>query len=184
MLVVVKEEIDDEASLRSRRKKKRGSYMNWFLHDLWPLILEAVTRYCNLSQARNYLRTFYRKPRQPKCPYEILNMTSLSTWFTSEGVLKDSFRDAIEAESANMSSHFYCPLMLERRPELKQEIMSLLKGLREAGQGLSALIVQPIIHGLIEAKAPELLSENAKRGGFKVTIAWTRHFLRYEMDWS
>jgi hypothetical protein len=49
MLVAVKEETDDEASPRSRGKRKYGSYMNWFSRDLWPPILEVVTKYYNLS---------------------------------------------------------------------------------------------------------------------------------------
>jgi hypothetical protein len=63
-------------------------------------------------------------------------------------------------------------------------MMSLLKGLREVAQGLSVPFVQPIIRGLIAARALELLSENTKRGGSKVTIAWTRRFLRCKMGWS
>jgi hypothetical protein len=35
--------------------------------------------------------------------------------------------------------------------------------------------VQPIIRSVIEAKTPNFLSESAKRGGLKVTMAWTRH---------
>jgi hypothetical protein len=79
MLVAVKEEMDDEASPKFGGKRKRGSYMNWFSCDLWLPILEAVTRYRILSQARNYLCTFYKKPGHPKGPYETLNIISLST---------------------------------------------------------------------------------------------------------
>ena len=130
------------------------------------------------------MRTFYRKIGQPEGPYETLNKTSLLTWFTFEDVFRDGFKDAIEAKSGNMSSHSYYLLMLEKKPKLKYEIMSLLKGLKEVTQCLFVPIMQPIICGSIESRALKLLCENAKRGGSKVTIAWTRHFLRCEMGWS
>jgi hypothetical protein len=51
MLVAIKEETDDKVSPRTTGKKKRGSYMSSFSHDLWPLILEAITKYNNLLDA-------------------------------------------------------------------------------------------------------------------------------------
>jgi hypothetical protein len=80
---------------------------------------------------------FYKKLGQHKGPFEILNVTSLSFWFTIDGVLWNKFRIAIEVELAYVSFHSCCPHMLERRPELKQEIMSLLKSLKKARQVLS-----------------------------------------------
>jgi hypothetical protein len=62
--------------------------------------------------------------------------------------------------------------------------MSLLKELRLAGQSLSVPVVQPLIHGLVEAQAPEMLSDSSSRRGFKVTLGWTRRSLRNELGWS
>jgi hypothetical protein len=148
--MAIKEESDEDASPRTAKKRKRGSYQNWFSPDLWPPIHEAVKKHCNLSSALRYLRAAHRQLGHPNGPNEKLSRTSLSIWFTSGGELRSKFCNAIETESANLASHSYSQ-RLDRKPKLKKEIMSLLKELRLTGQSLSAPVVQPLIRGLIEA---------------------------------
>jgi hypothetical protein len=53
---------------------------------------------------------------------------------------------------------------------LKDELTILLKNMRAIGQGLSTPIVKPIIRGIFESRAHELLKDFTKRGGFKVSL--------------
>jgi hypothetical protein len=56
--------------------------------------------------------------------------------------------------------------ILETRLKLKDKLITLLKNMCVTKQGLSAPIVQPIIKGIFESKAPELLKNFTKQGGF------------------
>jgi len=58
----------------------------------------------------------------------------------------------------------------------------MLQKMREAGQGLSTTTMQPILRGMIEAKALELIREG--NGGFLVTRKRTRQFMKQFMNWS
>jgi hypothetical protein len=87
----------------------------------------------------------------------------------------------------NDSFHYYRKKyfsILETRPELKYELTTLLKNMRATGQGLSTPIVKPIIRGIFESRAPELLKDFTKQRGFKVSLEWTRYFMKYHLSWS
>jgi len=69
--------------------------------------------------------------------------------------------------------------ILDRRPEVKDEFMSLLQNIKAYGQTLSGPIVQLIIQGFLEFKALELLN-----GSFKVSLEWSRKFMKAKLGWS
>jgi predicted AAA+ superfamily ATPase len=71
-------------------------------------------------------------------------------WLTSSGILKLRYKKAIEAELNIIFLSLYYPV-IDRKLEVKQEIIYLLKGVRQAGQSLCALLVHPIIKGILEA---------------------------------
>jgi hypothetical protein len=58
----------------------------------------------------------------------------------------------------------------------------MLQKMKSVGQPLSISMVQPILRGMIESLAPEILYNG--RGGFIVTREWTRQFLKHYMNWS
>ncbi len=74
--------------------------------------------------------------------------------------------------------------ILETRPELKDELITLLKNMHVARQGLFAPIVQPIIRRIFESRVPDLLKDFTKRRGFKIFLEWTRDFMKYHLNWS
>jgi hypothetical protein len=53
-----------------------------------------------------------------------------------------------------------------------------------ARQGISTPIVQLIIKGIFENKALKLLKDFTKRGSFKVSLKWTRDFMKNHLNWS
>ena len=57
--------------------------------------------------------------------------------------------------------------ILEYYPQIRDELVSKLQRMREAGQILLISIVQPILKGMIEALAPHLLNDRPR--GFKVS---------------
>jgi hypothetical protein len=73
--------------------------------------------------------------------------------------------------------------ILETKPTLKNELISMFKNMWAIGQGLFGLIVQPIIQGVFESKTPKLLKDSTKRGGFKVTLEWTQYFMKTHLNW-
>jgi hypothetical protein len=63
---------------------------------------------------------------------------------------------------------------------LKDELITLLKNMHVVGQGLS--IIQPIIREIFENRTPEILKEFTKQGGFKISLKWTRDFMKYHLN--
>jgi hypothetical protein len=57
--------------------------------------------------------------------------------------------------------------------------MSLLQKIRVSRQALSRPIVQPIIQGFLEFKAPKPLS-----GSFEVSLEWFKKFMKAKLGWS
>jgi hypothetical protein len=54
--------------------------------------------------------------------------------------------------------------------------------MREVGQILLISIVQPILRGMLEALAPELLDD--RLGGFTVSRQWTNKFIKVYINWT
>jgi hypothetical protein len=140
-----------------------------------------MKKHGDLIGALHYLKTFHRKPIEVGGPYEKLNRGSLYEWFTPRGELKPHVKVVVEkgTTSTIIEKHFS---IFETRLELKDELITLLKNMRVARQGLSAPIVQPIIKGIFENRAPELLKDFTKQGGFKVSLKWTKDFKKYHLN--
>lgn len=101
----------------------------------------------------------------------------MAGWFTKEGALKPKILPYVQRHSSFVpSSQHESPF--SSRPDILKEICDMLIAMRDAGQSLSAGIVQPIILGLLSSRAPELL------GKFKVSIEWTRNFMKHQLQWS
>jgi hypothetical protein len=54
---------------------------------------------------------------------------------------------------------------------------------RDVGQPLFASTVRGLIWTMIQKKAPNLLDNESIRG-FKVSLPWTREFVRRNLNWS
>ncbi len=135
----------------------------------------------DLTCALHYLKTFHRKPGKGSGPYEKLSKGSLYEWFTPRGKLKPHVKVVVKKRTYPLSQkkHFS---ILKIRLELKDELITLLKNMRATRQGLFAPIVQPTIKGIFENKAPQLLKDLTKQGGFKVSLEWTRDFMKYHLN--
>ncbi len=57
----------------------------------------------------------------------------------------------------------------------------MLQKMINVGQPLSTSMVQPILRGMIESLAPNILCNG--HGGFVVTREWTRIFFKHYMNW-
>lgn len=91
------------------------------------------------------------------------------------GELKPHMIIVVEKRTTSITKekHF---LILEIRPELKDELIILLKNMSVVGQGLFTPIIQPIIRGIFESRAPKLLKDFTKQGGFKKKISVDEKF--------
>jgi hypothetical protein len=99
------------------------------------------------------------------------------------GELKDRTKQAIFKEIAAFTGGPQHAYILSRHTEFEEDIITLLKSHRDAGQALFASTVRGLIRTLIQKKAPHLL-DNESQSGFKVFIPWTRDFVRTNLGWS
>ena len=119
----------------------------------------------------------YRKPGTNSSPFDKLARSTLYTWFIADGKLKAKYAPHVQRKKQfTPSTPHDGPLA--SRPDVVQDLCELLLAMRNAGQSLNAGIVQPIILGFIIAHALELL------GHFKVSLPWTRGFLKKHLYWS
>jgi hypothetical protein len=89
--------------------------------------------------------------------------------------LKDGTKQAIFKETATFTGSLQHAYILFGHHEL-EDIITLLKGHREAGEALFASTVQGLIRTLIQKRALHLL-DSESQSGFKVSIPWTRDFI-------
>jgi hypothetical protein len=136
-----------------------------------------MKKHGDLIGAFNCLKTFHRKPGEVNGPYEKLSRRSLYEWFTPRKELKPHVKVVVKNGIASTvtKKHFS---ILETRPKLKDELITLLKNMHVARQGLFTPIVQLIIREIFESKASQLLKDFTKRGGFKVSLEWTKEFMK------
>jgi len=165
----------------NKKKRKRNAYTNRFAPHLWRSILVVVKKHGDLTGALHYLKTFHRKPGEVSGTYEKLSRGSLYEWFTPRGELKPHVKIVVEkgTTATIIEKHFS---ILETRPKLKDELITLLKNMLVVRQGLSTPIVQPIIRGIFDSRAFELLKDFTKQGGFKVSLEWTKDFMKYHLN--
>jgi hypothetical protein len=166
-----------------RKKKVRGTYTNWFLPSLWGPIQAAMKQYKNYTSTLHYLQTKYRSPGQIRSMYVDLSRGTLWDWFTPTGELREGVEKKIFNEDCSFtegSQHCY---VLSKFPKLEEEIIEMLNAHREAGQPLFVAIVRTTIRTLIRKREPSLLEHEGKTA-FKVSLAWTRDFVRSTLNWS
>jgi hypothetical protein len=104
----------------------------------------------------------------------------LYEWFTPTGELKEDY--VYLGTSAFTGGPQHCPI-LENYPQLREKIVTILKTHRDVGHPLYASSIQDIIKAIIRKEEPILLS-NTSRIGFKVSIDWTRDFVKTKLHWS
>lgn len=176
----IKQEEDTRKKNIQHSQKRSQTYNKWFSKDLFPSIQQAVRRYGRTQQAIDFLEIGFRTPGGPS-PYQKLGRSSLYDWFDERGELKDNYKEAAALGYHTMKQDQNMPI-LENYPQIRDELVSNLQRMREAGQTLLISIVQPILKGMIEALAPHLL--NDRPGGFKVSKQWTNEFMRIYMNWT
>jgi hypothetical protein len=64
----------------------------------------------------------------------------------------------------------------------KEEILALLRDLRDAGQVFSSVTVRSVVQAVLEVRAPAVLAENS--GPFKISTRWILSFVYKELQWS
>jgi hypothetical protein len=74
--------------------------------------------------------------------------------------------------------------ILETKPKLKDELITLLKNMCAIGQGLSAHVVQKIIKGIFGNRMLKLLKDFIKQGGLKVSLKWMKNLMNNHLNWS
>jgi hypothetical protein len=161
-----KETIDDVSNLKSTKKRKRSVYTNWFAPHLWPSILAAVKKHGDFTSALHYLKTFHRKLGKISGPYEKWNRGSLYEWFTLRRELKPHVKVVVKKGTTSIvvEKHFS---ILETKPKLKDELITLFKNMCAIGQSLFAPIVQTINKGIFDNITLELLKGFIKQGALK-----------------
>jgi hypothetical protein len=86
-------------------KKKRGSYTNWFVPDLWPFIEQAVKQHPKSLYEALFSLQHIRKPGRVGSPFDNLTISTLKGWFekdvTGRFVLRKKYEEAIKLQSAH-----------------------------------------------------------------------------------
>jgi hypothetical protein len=100
----------------------------------------VVERHRSLTTILHYLCAFHRKPREHSSPFDKLSKRSLGKWFTSYGNLKPRVEKSIERGRAFTIIEQHIPI-LGRRPQVRDQLMSLLQKIKAFGQALSRPIV-------------------------------------------
>ena len=126
------------------------------------------------------MKLAFKTPHVPS-PYEKLGRASLWNWFDDKGNLRPNFKEALElgyhVKHQKQNLH-----VLENHPHVRDQLVSELEKLGNGGHTLLLSIVQPILRGMIEALAPELIDDTP--GGFSVSMRWTREFVKFYMNWT
>jgi hypothetical protein len=99
------EEIGVDASEKPPfAKKKRGSYTNWFIPDLWPFIEQAVKQHPKSLYEALFSLQHIRKPGRVGSLFDNLTINTLKGWFakdvTRQFVLWRKYEEAIKLQSA------------------------------------------------------------------------------------
>jgi hypothetical protein len=81
-------------------KKKRGSYTNWFVPDLWPFIEQVVKQHPKSLYEALFSLQHIRKPGWVGNPFDNLTINTLKGWFekdvTGRFVLRRKYEEAIK----------------------------------------------------------------------------------------
>jgi hypothetical protein len=165
-----------QPSSSGSKARVRGPYTNWFTHELWPPIEAAMKQHKNHTLALKYLRIAHRTKGTSTGSYDKLSRGSLNEWFTTSGEIRGHVSVYVAREHAFVPQGQHMP-PLQSHMEVTTELVELLLSMREASVSLHAGIVQPIIIGFLQEKAPEVLQK------LKVSLNWTRRFMRSRFNW-
>ncbi len=133
--VVTTEETGVDASEKPPpAKKKRGSYTNWFVPDLWPFIEQAVKQHPKSLYEVLFSLQHIRKPGRVSSPFDNLTIITLKGWFekdvTGSFVLRRKYEEAIKLQSARSAAQDKGPRgILKDHPVAFQMIIDTLKGM-------------------------------------------------------
>ena len=166
-------EVEKAEGSAAKKTKVRGNYTNWFMPSLWEPIYAAM----------RYLKTKYKLPGKSDSVYEDLTRGSLWDWFTPTGQLREGVSKKIYNETSSFSEGAQHSYVLSNFRELEDEIIEMLKAHRDAGQPLFISTVRGRIRSLINKRHPRLLQGEGKTA-FRVSIPWTRDFVRRSLNWS
>ncbi len=163
--------------------KKRGSYTNWFVPDLWPFIEQAVKQHSKSLYEALFSLQHIRKLGRVGSPFDNLTISTLKGWFekdvTGRFVLRRKYEEAIKLQSARSIAQDKGPRrILKDHLVAFQMIVDTLKGMRDSGQPLDSTIAQTIILGITSVVAPELFERRTKSGFFNVSRRSARKFVR------
>jgi hypothetical protein len=129
------------------------------------------------------LQLKFKLPGETKSVYDQLQRSTLAEWFTPTRELKEGTKQSIFKETVAFTGGIQHTYVLANHSDLEEDIITLLKEHRDVGQPLFATSVRGLIRTMIEKRAPTLL-ENKSQSGFKVFLAWTRDFVRTNLNWS
>ncbi len=119
-------------------KKKRGSYTNRFILDLWPFIEQAVKQHPKSLYEALFSLQHIRKPGQVDIPFDNLTISTLKGWFekdvTGRFVLRRKYEEAIKLQSARSAAQDKGPRgILKDHPVAFQMIVDTLKACETRG---------------------------------------------------
>jgi len=144
----INQESEEGTSNQESKKRRRGTYTQWFAPNLWPHIQIIGERHRSLTIVFHYLQAFHRKSKEHSSPFDKLSRSSLRKWFTSIRKLKLRVEKSIERGRAFTITKQHIPI-LDCRPKVRDELMSLVQKIRAFGQALFGPIVQPIIQSFL-----------------------------------
>ncbi len=131
-------------------KKKRGSYTNWFVPNLWPFIEQVVKQHPKSLYEALFSLQHIRKHGRVGSPFDNLTISTLKGWFEKDVtgcfVLRRKYEEAIKLQSARSAAQDKGPWgILKDHPVAFQMIVDTLKGMRDSGQPLDSTIAQIVI---------------------------------------
>ena len=178
--VLLTPKVENIAKLTPNRAKVRGNYTNWFLPYLWGFIHATMKQHKNYTSTLHYLKLKYKELGKNCSVYDSLSRGTLWNWFTSTGELREGVKTKIDNETPFRESSQHRNV-LSNFPILQEEIIEMLQAHRDVGQPLFASSIQNRIRSLIRKREPSLL-EGEGPTDFKVSLAWTRDFVRCNLN--
>ncbi|KAJ6493122.1 hypothetical protein C8R45DRAFT_1095639 [Mycena sanguinolenta] len=147
----------------------------WYHPFLWDLVSTAVIRSgWSAAQAINLQRSH---PQLFAAPGSTLHHATLWKWIEKgEKRFTDAtLRSVLSRRTLISSGHVG---VLARYPEVSEEIVTTLRGLRTAGCVVNVPIARSLMIGIIQKRNPAILN------AFKCSEKFVRSFIESVLDWS
>jgi hypothetical protein len=103
-------------------------------------------------------------------------------WFTTSRILGEKFKYCVQDDKRFTIVNQYIPI-LSKYPRVIKEIVFTFRYLRALWQPLYEMTIQHLIKAIIEKMVPHILDSTSKTS-FKVSIEWTRNFIKRTFSWS